>query len=53
MGHAEGARHIPLGTLPDHLDEMVAKLKLETMGVKIDKLSKDQQTYVRNWREGT
>jgi len=39
--------------VPDHLDEMVAKLKLETMGVKIDKLSKDQQTYVRSWREGT
>ena len=39
--------------VPDHLDELVAKLKLETMGVKIDKLSKDQQTYVRSWREGT
>jgi adenosylhomocysteinase len=39
--------------VPDHLDEMVAKLKLETMGVKIDKLSKGQQTYVRSWREGT
>jgi adenosylhomocysteinase len=39
--------------VPDHLDEMVAKLKLETMGVKIDKMSKDQQTYVRSWREGT
>jgi adenosylhomocysteinase len=39
--------------VPDHLDELVAKLKLETMGVKIDKLSKSQQTYVRSWREGT
>jgi len=39
--------------VPDHLDEMVAKLKLETMGLKIDKLSKEQQTYVRSWREGT
>lgn len=39
--------------VPDHLDEMVAKLKLETMGVKIDKLSKEQQLYVRSWREGT
>jgi len=39
--------------VPDHLDEMVAKLKLETMGVKIDKLSKEQQSYVRSWREGT
>jgi len=39
--------------VPDHIDEMVAKLKLETMGVRIDKLSKDQQSYVRSWREGT
>jgi adenosylhomocysteinase len=39
--------------VPDHLDELVAKLKLETMGVKIDKLSKEQQVYVRSWKEGT
>jgi adenosylhomocysteinase len=39
--------------VPDHLDDMVARIKLETMGVKIDKLSKGQQDYVRSWREGT
>jgi adenosylhomocysteinase len=39
--------------VPDHIDETVAKLKLETMGVKIDKLSKGQQAYVRSWKEGT
>lgn len=39
--------------VPDHLDDLVAKLKLETMGIKIDKLSKEQQTYVRSWKEGT
>jgi adenosylhomocysteinase len=39
--------------VPDHLDDMVAKIKLETMGVKIDRLSKEQQSYVRSWREGT
>jgi len=39
--------------VPDHIDELVAKLKLETMRVRIDKLSKQQQAYVRNWREGT
>ncbi len=39
--------------VPDHLDEQVARLKLQTMGVKIDKLSKEQQAYVRSWREGT
>jgi len=39
--------------VPDHLDDLVAKLKLETMGVRIDKLSKEQQIYVRSWKEGT
>ena len=39
--------------VPDHIDDTVAKLKLESMGVKIDKLSKEQQYYVRSWKEGT
>ncbi len=39
--------------VPDHLDELVARLKLQTMGIKIDKLSKEQQQYVRSWKEGT
>jgi adenosylhomocysteinase len=39
--------------VPDHFDDQVARLKLQTMGVKIDKLSKDQRAYVRSWREGT
>lgn len=39
--------------VPDHLDDLVARLKLETMGIKIDKLSKEQQVYVRSWKEGT
>ncbi len=39
--------------VPDRLDEGVARLKLQTMGVKIDKLSKEQQKYIRSWKEGT
>jgi len=39
--------------VPDHLDERVARLKLETLGIKIDKLSKEQQTYISSWKEGT
>jgi adenosylhomocysteinase len=39
--------------VPDHIDELVARLKLETMGIKIDKLSKEQQAYIRGWKEGT
>ncbi len=39
--------------VPDHLDDLVARLKLETMGIRIDRLTKEQQTYVRSWKEGT
>jgi len=39
--------------VPDHLDDLVARLKLQTAGIKIDKLSKEQQQYVRSWKEGT
>jgi len=39
--------------VPDHIDELVARLKLETMDVRIDKLTKEQQAYVRGWKEGT
>lgn len=39
--------------VPDHIDDQVARLKLATMGVEIDRLSKAQQVYVRSWKEGT
>ena len=32
--------------LPKHLDEKVAKLHLEKVGVKLTKLSKDQAKYI-------
>jgi len=39
--------------VPDELDKRVAKLKLEPMGIKIDRLTPEQEEYVRGWREGT
>ena len=35
------------------LDKRVAKLKLESMGVKIDKLTPEQEEYLASWSEGT
>ena len=32
--------------LPKHLDEMVAKLHLEKIGVELEVLSKDQADYI-------
>jgi adenosylhomocysteinase len=39
--------------VPRAIDERVARLKLETMGVSIDALTEDQEQYLRGWREGT
>jgi adenosylhomocysteinase len=39
--------------VPVDLDKRVAKLKLETMGVKIDKLTPEQEEYLASWSEGT
>ena len=39
--------------VPDDLDKRVAKLKLESMGIKIDKLTPEQEEYLAGWSEGT
>jgi adenosylhomocysteinase len=39
--------------VPEQLDKQIAKLKLESMGVQIDKLSSDQEHYLASWSEGT
>jgi adenosylhomocysteinase len=39
--------------VPLDLDQRVAKLKLETMGVNIDRLTRDQEEYLAGWSEGT
>src|SRR5258705_2470216 len=39
--------------VPEDLDKRVAKLKLESMGIKIDKLTPEQEEYLAGWSEGT
>jgi adenosylhomocysteinase len=39
--------------VPDDLDKRVAKLKLESMGIKIDRLTPEQEEYLSGWSEGT
>jgi len=39
--------------VPEEIDRMVACLKLEAMGVGIDKLSPEQEKYLASWSEGT
>ncbi len=39
--------------VPVDLDKRVAKLKLESMGIKIDRLTPEQEGYLASWSEGT
>jgi len=39
--------------VPREVDEVVAKLKLEAMGVKIDTLTEEQKKYLSTWELGT
>ena len=40
-------------TLPKKLDRQVARLKLKALGVKIDRLTREQRKYLTSWQEGT
>ncbi|HKF20785.1 MAG TPA: adenosylhomocysteinase [Candidatus Angelobacter sp.] len=39
--------------VPEDLDKKVARLKLESMGIKIDRLTPEQEEYLASWNEGT
>jgi adenosylhomocysteinase len=39
--------------VPADIDRTVARLKLESLGVTIDKLSPEQELYLASWSEGT
>ncbi len=39
--------------VPTEIDEEIARVKLDTMGIKIDKLSVEQKKYLADWKEGT
>src|SRR5918911_3678275 len=39
--------------VPEEIDREIARLKLETMGVEIDRLTEEQARYLSSWDEGT
>jgi adenosylhomocysteinase len=39
--------------VPEEIDKNIAKLKLKSMGIKIDKLSVQQKDYLESWELGT
>lgn len=39
--------------VPEEIDKQVARLKLDSMGIKIDSLTPEQEKYLTSWEEGT
>jgi adenosylhomocysteinase len=39
--------------VPEEIDKEVARLKLNSMGIEIDTLTKEQKQYLASWQEGT
>jgi len=46
LGHA-------VYSVPEDIDNEIARLKLAAMGVSIDVLTSEQDAYLRQWRSGT
>lgn len=44
---------IKVHPVPEEIDKQVARLKLNSMGINIDKLTPEQKKYLTSWEEGT
>jgi adenosylhomocysteinase len=40
-------------SVPQEIDREIARLKLDAMGIQIDKLTPEQEKYLNSWEEGT
>jgi adenosylhomocysteinase len=52
LHHAEELEHT-VYTVPEEIDQRIARLKLRAMGVEIDVLTPEQEKYLTSWEEGT
>ena len=39
--------------VPAEIDSEIARLKLEALGIRLDKMTDEQERYVRSWQQGT
>jgi len=48
-----GSLGIKVHPVPEEIDKQVARLKLQSMGISIDKLTPEQKQYLTSWEQGT
>jgi len=53
MAKNKGSLEIKVHPVPEEIDKEVARLKLDSMGINIDKLTPQQKKYLTSWEEGT
>jgi adenosylhomocysteinase len=53
MARNAGTLENKVYTIPEEIDQEIARLKLEALGVKIDTLTAEQEHYLNQWQEGT
>ena len=53
MAKNKGRLEIKVHPVPEEIDKEVARLKLDAMGINIDKLTPQQKKYLTSWEEGT
>ncbi|OGE26871.1 adenosylhomocysteinase [Candidatus Daviesbacteria bacterium RIFCSPHIGHO2_02_FULL_39_12] len=49
----KGKLKVDVYTIPKEMDDEIARLKLESLGIKIDRLTEEQKRYLSSWNEGT
>jgi adenosylhomocysteinase len=52
LAHADDLENT-VYAVPDDIDQAIALLKLDAMGVHIDRLTEEQRAYLASWQEGT
>jgi adenosylhomocysteinase len=53
VARSRGGLEVAVHGVPPEVDEEVARLKLATLGLEIDRLTEEQRRYLASWREGT
>lgn len=49
----QGTLAVKVYSISPKMDSEIARLKLASLGIKIDKLTKEQKHYLNSWQEGT
>jgi adenosylhomocysteinase len=51
ISESKGKLQSKVYEVPEVIDKQVAHMKLEALGIRIDKLTQEQEEYLRGWGE--